>query len=168
MSWKRWKELNKITKNAIKICVFLLITIIPFISATQIIGLETFLDSFENPEYYLCLQDENSLLGSITENGEYVIIQKSAHPNFNVQESDSIIYWSYSGDVTCEKVNYIKSVGAIKKYHVTDEITNQPIYEGQILGKVIKVIDGNLWNSIAIKIWETSVHNLNVRALLTN
>jgi len=170
MSWKRWKEAEKTTKNVIKICIFISIAIIPFVTSSQIIGMDTFLDSFENPEYYICLQDKDSSLGSITRDEEYIIIQKSTHPTFNIEKSDSIIYWKSDGDIACSKVHHINNMGAIERYYTTeeDDITNQPIYEGQIIGKVIKVIESNLWNSISLKIWETSIHNLNLRALLTN
>lgn len=170
MPWKRWTEKKRIIKNAIKICIFISIASLPFLTITQIIGMETFLDSFENPEHYVCLQDKDNLFGSNTKNGEYIIIQKSTHPEFNVKKSDSIIYCKIDGDIACNKVYQINNIGAIKRYHTTEEndITSQPIYQSQIIGKIINVVDNNIWNSISIKIWETSIYNLNLRALLAN
>lgn len=170
MSWKRWKEKKRITKNAIKICIFISIVSLPFVTVTQMIGIDTFLDSFENPEDYICLQDKDNLFGTNTKNGEYVIIQKSSHPNFDVKKSDSIIYCKNDGNIACNKVYHINNIGAIKRYHITGEndITSQPIYECKIIGKIIKVVDGNIWNSISLRVWETSIHSLNLRALLTN
>lgn len=134
------------------------------------IGIDTFLDSFENPEYYICLQDKDNSLGLNTKNGEYIIIQKSSHPNFNIKKSDSVIYCKKGGDIACNRIHHINSIGAIKGYYTTKEndVTSQPIYESQIVGKIINVVDGNIWNSISLKIWETSIHNLNLRALLTD
>ena len=166
MSWKRCKDINNITKNVIKISVFITFASLPFISVTHTIGMDIFLDSFENSEHYLYLQDEDNSLGLNTKGGEYLIIQKSAHPDFSVEKSDSIIYFKNDGDITCNKVNDISDIEAIKSYHTMDE--NEPIFDGQIVGKVVKVVDGNLWNSISLKIWETSINNLNLRALLTN
>ena len=167
---KRWNETNKIIKNAIKLCVFISLANLPFITVTQLIGLDTFLDSFENPEYYICLQDKGNTLGVNTKNGEHIIIQKSSHPEFNVRKSDSILYCNNNGDISCNKVCQINNMGAIKRYYTTEEnnIEDQPIYEGQIVGKIINVVDDNIWNSISIRIWDASIQNLNLRALLAD
>ena len=131
--------------------------------------METFLDSFENPEYYLSIQDEDNSYGLNTENGEYIIIQKASHPEFSVKESESILYVN-DGELICDKVKHITEVGAIKSYHLTEEenYNNEPIYDFQVIGKVIKIVDSNLWNSISLSIWETSINNINLNALLTN
>ena len=170
MSLKRWTEKKRIIKNAIKVCIFISLASFPFITITQMIGMNTFLDSFENPEHYICLQDKDNSLGSNIKNGEYIIIQKSSHPEFSVKKSDSIIYCKNGGGIACDKIHYISNIGAIRRYHTAEEndIKGQPIYKSQIIGKVINVTDGNIWNSISIKIWETSIHNLNLRALLVN
>lgn len=162
--------MKKIVKNAIKICVFISLAILPFITVTQMIGLDTFLDSFENSEYYLCLQDKDNSLGSNTKNGEYIIIQKSSHPDFDVEKSDSIIYCKDSGDITCDTVYSISTIEALKRYYTTDkdEVSSQPIYEIQILGKIINIVDDNLWNSISISLWEASINSLNIRALVND
>ena len=158
---------KKITKNMIKFCVFISLTSLPFISITQMVGIDIFLDSFENPEQYICLQDKDNLFGLNTKNGEHIIIQKSSHPDFNIREEDLIIYCKIDGDLVCDKIYSINNVGALKRYYTIDEndITSQPIYEVQILGKIINIVDNNIWNSISIMVWETSIHNLNVRAL---
>jgi len=170
MLLKRWMDKKRIIKNAIKICIFISLASFPFITVTQIIGMDTFLDSFENPEHYVCLQDKDNSLGSNTKNGEYIIIQKSSHPEFSVKNSDSIIYCKNGGGIACDKIHYINNIGAIRRYCTTEEndITSQPIYKSQIIGKIINVVDGNIWNSISIKIWETSIRSLNLRALLAN
>ena len=170
MSWKRWKGTKKITKDIVKISVFILLVSLPFITITQTIGIDTFLDSFEHPEYYTYLQEEDILFGSKTNNDEYIIIQKSTHPDFNIETSDSIIYFKSNGDIVCNEVFQINSIGGIKRYYTTEEndITNRPIYDGQIIGKVISAVDDNIWNLISLKVWDTSIHNINLRALLTN
>jgi hypothetical protein len=162
--------MKKKMKNAIKFCIFISLACLPFITVTQIIGMNTFLDSFQNPKYYICLQDKDNTFGLNTKNEEYLIIQKSSHPKFNVKKSDSIIYCKNDGEIACNKVYDINNIGAIKKYYATEEndIISQPIYESQIIGKVITVIDCNIWASISIKIWELSIHNLNLGIFQAN
>jgi len=160
--------MKKKIKNVIKFCIFISLVSLPFITITQILGMETFLDSFENPSYYICLQDKDNSLGLNTKNEEYLIIQKSSHPEFNIKKSDSIIYCKNDGDIACNKVYNINNIGAIKIYYTTGEndFVSQPIYESQIIGKVITVVDSNIWNFFSIRIWDVSIHNLNLRTVL--
>ena len=157
--------MKKILKNLIKFYIFILIGILPFITITQLVGIEIFLDSFENSKYYVCLQDEDDKLELDTKNGEYIIIQKSSHPDFEIKNLDSIIYYENNGELTCDKFNDI-TIGAINRFYIENEdITSQPIHESQIVGKIINVIEGNIWNSISIKMWETSINSLNLGAI---
>jgi hypothetical protein len=160
--------MKKKIKNVIKFFIFISLVSLPFITITQILGMETFLDSFENPTYYICLQDKDNTFGLNTKNEEYLIIQKSSHPEFNIKKSDSIIYCKINGDIACNKIYNINNIGATKRYYTTGEndIASQPIYDSQIIGKVITVIDNNIWNFISIKIWDVSIHNINLKALL--
>jgi len=167
---KRWKNLNNNIKKIILLFIFTFLAIIPFIYITGVFGFETFLDSFENSSNYLCIQDKENDFNSNT-NGDYIIIQKATHPNFEVKKNDLILYCNYEGNISFTKINQISSVAAIKKYQiekVTRENDNNVIFENQILGKIIEIIDENIINSISIKIWEASIHNLNFRALLVN
>jgi hypothetical protein len=165
---KRWTKTKKKIKNLIKFCIFISLVSLPFITITQILGMEAFLDSFENPSHYICLQDKDNTFGLNTKNEEYLIIQKSSHPEFNIKKSDSIIYCKNNGDIACNKIYNINNIGAIKIYYTTQENDgiSQPIYENQIIGKIITTIDSNIWNFISIKIWEVSINNLNSRVLL--
>jgi hypothetical protein len=167
---KEMKGMKKIIKNTIKFCLFISLVSLPFISVTLAIGLDTFLDSFENPEFYLCFQDEDNLLGTNTKNGEHVIIQRSTHPDFDVKKSDSIIYCKNTGEMTCSKIEIVNKMGSFEKYYTVDDNykTSYPIYEEQIIGKVVNIVDDNLWNSISISVWEASINNLNVRALVSD
>ncbi len=59
----------------------------------------------------------------------------------------------------------------MKRYYIeeqNEELENNIIFENQILGKIVYIIDDNILNSISIKIWETSINNLNLRSLLIN
>jgi len=164
---KKMKEKNK---KIIKIFIFFLIASFPFISITQILGFETFLDSFENPESYLCFQDTSGLYASKSNNKQYIIIQKSTHPDFKFDDNDDIIYYKYSGKLECGKLkqkNYFHSLKAYCEIGKTEEESN-PIYEHQIIGKIIQKVDENIFNIISIELWEISIHNLNIRALQTS
>ena len=157
--------MRKITKNIIKLLIFVFIATLPFISITQIIGIDTFLDSFENPEHYVCLQDKNNSLNLDIQKGGYVIVQKSSHPTFYAKASDYIIYNKINGEIACNKINSINTIGALKIYYVSEQNdpSTQPIYDLQIIGKVVNIIDNNIWNSISISLWEISINNLNIR-----
>jgi hypothetical protein len=131
-------------------------------------GFELFLDSFENSNYYLCLQDKNNILKS-NANGDYIILQKSSHPDFKIEESDCIIYYNYNGEISYSKVNHINTIYTTKRYHIENQDNEQDssiIFDNQILGKIIKVMDDSILNSISLSIWEISINNLNLRALI--
>jgi len=161
--------MKRIIKNSIKLFVFISIASLPFISVTQLIGMNNFLDSFENSEYYLFLENEG-LFASKTTDEEYIIILKSSHPDFKIEEDDSIIYWRNDGEIVCNKIKMTDTFGALKKYQPIDnnDITDKSIYENQIIGKVINIIDNNIWNSISLKIWEISIQKLNFNSFFNN
>ncbi len=104
-------------------------------------------------------------------NGDHLIIQKSSHPEFKIEESDLIIYCNNEGDISFTKVTHINSIATVKRYYIEEKNKEKGkcvIFENQILGKIVEIIDNNILNSISIKIWETSIHNLNLRSLLIN
>ena len=166
MSFKRWIKKKKF-RTTLKICLFLIAASLPFISITHIIGLETFLDSFENPEHYLYIQNEDAIFGTKLKNNEYVIIQISSHPDFRIQKNDQIIYFLNEEEIACGQVYHISSLKNIERYHIIDnENIGRHISEKQVIGKIIKTIDDNIWNSISMTLWDISINNLNIRALI--
>jgi len=158
-------------KNILKICVFILLANLPFLSATQLIGMEVFLDSFESPQEYVYFQAGEQLVGSIKNNDDYLILQRTNHPEFTLNEGDTILYSNGNDIVACNKIHSISCIGTLKKYHVTnvdDSLIDYPVYNYQIIGKVVSIIDNNLWNILSIKLWDISIHNLNAHALFIN
>jgi hypothetical protein len=146
-----------LTKRRIKFIVFITIAVMPFIFSIQTIGLDSFLDSFENPEYYVLLK----------QNDKNTIIQKSNHPDFSVKSGDVLLYYKDTGELASKKVYMINSIGPIKRYSgLSDE--EHPLFEPQVVGKIIKQTDNNLINSISINLWDISIHSLNIRALISN
>ena len=129
--------------------------------------MEIFIDSFENPEHYLCIQTDNLLFTSNTDQSDLIIIIKSSHPDFKIKKGDCIIYFSDEGNIEYCKIEYIKSYGGEEKYFKQRDVNifNYPIFGEQIIGKILKIIDNNIFNSISVKIWEASINNLNIRAV---
>jgi len=158
-------------KRAIKILVFISLVNLPFITVAQLIGMDTFLNSFENPEDYIYLQGGGFSMEPHIKNGDYIIIQRSSHPSFSVKEGDVILYCKDKGETVCHRVYHINCIGPLKRYDtIGDNNTfgDKPIYENQILGKVVGIVDNNLWNTISMKIWDITIHDLNVKTLLTD
>ena len=161
--------MNKKIKNALRFFIFIALAISPFITVTNILGLNMFLDSFEKPEYYLCIKNNNYLFGTLA-NEQYIILQKSSHPNFNVKNNDEIIYFGNNGNVLCRKVSEINFINTKEKIYLVSYKHSQKeiIHDNQIIGKIVKIVDDNIWNSISIKFWDISIHNLNLRSLIEN
>ena len=151
-----------------KFSLFLTLSILPFISITQLLGIDAFLDSFENPDYYLVLENQGYISGSTIQKNDLVIIQKSTHPTFDIQKNDYIVYFSNNDILNCNKVSSIEILGANKFYSFYDEADNNRIYEKQVLGKIINSIDNNIWNSITTKLWDISINKLNLKALISD
>ena len=160
-----------ILKNAFNLCVFISLVNLPFITVTQLISTDTFLDSFENPDFYLYLQSGGHSMESNIKEGDCILLKKSSHPDFNIQEGDIILYCKNDGEIACNRIHNINGISSVKRYHIIDDsgnITDKHIYGSQIVGKIVSVVNTNLWDVISMKIWDMTIHNLNVRALFTN
>lgn len=129
---------------------FNLLTIMPFLSAIRIMGIDNFIDSFENADYYTLLNLKDSC----------IIIQSSNHPEFTVEREDVIIYRE-NGRLSMGK---IYKIGALGSYVVLDE--DIALCKGDIVGKVIKKLDKNMLNKISITLWDISIHNLNIKYVI--
>lgn len=148
----------------------MLLASLPFISITNIIGIDIFLDSFENPESYICLKNSDNII-ELEDDYQYIIIQKSTHPDFNIDTNDVVLYFSFDGDILCSKINEINGIGSFKRYHISDQYSDNKdssIFQNQIIGKVVQTLDDNPWNKLLIKMWDISIHNLNINALRIN
>ena len=164
------KKLKKSLKKTIKPITFIAIALLPFLSATSIMSMDTFLDSFENPENYLCVENDNKLIKCAANEGDYIIIQKSTHPDFEIEENDKILYLKTKGTIKTNIVDHIEKIGSIKRVYLKDDnnqVSQSTVYECQIVGKIVKVVDNNIWNSISLKIWDISINNLNINAIIS-
>jgi len=148
------KTLNR---KILKFTFLIAILLVPFVSVIQSLGVATFLESFEHPEHYVYLKT----------NENYEIIQKSSHPDFNIESGDVLLYYNLDGELTYNKIDCINAIGGTDKYYISNS-KGQPIFERQIVGKIIGEINNDLISSISIKFWDISIHNLNIRALVAN
>lgn len=164
---KRWKKLKLIKRKTLILIFVILLSCLPFIYITELISLDLFLDSFENSQNYVLIQDKKNEFESYT-NGDFLIIQKPTHPDFKIEESDYIIFCDYEGDISYSKVSQINSIASVKRYYVESNKTQGKgvLFQNQILGKIVEIIDDNILNSISVKIWDISIHNLNLRSVL--
>ena len=154
-------------KKIMEFCVFLSITSLPFIMATNVLGIDTFLDSFENPDSYLYLKESNSISGITTDQEKYIVIQKTNHPCFEIQEKDTILYFNYDGGLTCNKITEINGVGTFTRYYTDNQDDEEKlVFDNQIVGKVINVLDENILTDISLEIWDMSISNLNIEAVM--
>lgn len=161
--------MNRIIKKMINIFIFLLIANFPFVSMVQILGFDIFIDSFENSGSYLYIDDAKKTINYNLSDGQYLIFQKSSHPDFLIKQKDIILYCKENGELTCQTVYSITSIGSLNYYTTSDndDIDEQkPVYKNQILGKIISVVDGNILNKISMRIWDSSIHNFNINHLL--
>lgn len=165
------RKMKETIKKILKMCIFISLVNLPFITSAQILSVDTFFDSFEKPEFYICFENKNNQIQSATQQGDYIIIQKATHPDFTVNKNDNIIYARVGGELVCSRVHHTIQIGSIKKYYTVDEnnqISKNPVYDVQIAGKIVKTVNGNIWNSISIKVWDLSIHELNINALMSN
>jgi hypothetical protein len=149
-------------KTAVKTLIFLSITALPFLTLTNVIGIDTFLDSFENPENYTYFKNNKYLQSTKIKDRNYIIIQKSDHPSFQIQEGDTIMYCTVNGEIACHKIYQIYGDETLKKYSIQEK---NVVYGDQIIGKVIKTLDNNIWNEFVINIWNLAINELNIRVL---
>ena len=156
-------------KTIIKLMMFVLLVNLPFLTIAHQIGTNIFLDSFENAQYYNYIKKLTFSDQTTQYQGKYLLIQKPSHPSFSLQEGDIILYYQEEGGIACDTISAINTHTPIKRYipsHMpssdTEIITNQ-----LIIGKVVGVIDDNVWNALSLKTWDLSINHLNIRALLT-
>lgn len=133
----------------------------------QIIGIDAFLDSFKNPDVYDFLAADIYSTYTDTEQERYILLQKTSHPKFSIEDGDTILYCTSQGKTAYNKVQQINCIGTIESYDVIDEKMGEiPVYETQVYGKVLGFVDNNPWNILSIKIWEISTHIIDFNKFL--
>ena len=167
--WRGGLVNKKLGKDILKICLFLAIANLPFITIAQQVGIDVFLDSFENPDYYNYLNDIPLAEDSCIENGDLVIVQRSSHPEFTANEGDIILRYKIEEGYSYNKIYQVNSDSSTIRYYAVgiSNFDSETIYEHNIIGRVVGVIDDNIWNSLSITLWKTSINNLNIKAMFS-
>ncbi len=154
-------------KKIMEFCVFVSIASLPFMITTNVLGIDTFLDSFENPNSYVYFKDSDSISGITTNQEKYVIIQKTSHPSFEVHEKDTILYFNFEGELECNKINGISGIGYSTKYYTNSEENEEDyVFDNQVVGKVIQVLDENIITDLSLIVWDISISNLNIESIM--
>lgn len=160
---------GKILKILIKFFVFLIIANLPFLTMTQLIGVDTFLDSFQHPESYQFLKSDAMNLPD--KKGEYLVIEKPTHQDYSLVKGDNILYYTKDGSLQCRTIYQTHLHQGVKTYYTTtvhEDDLDGPIYDYQIIGKIKGFIEDNIWNALSLQVWDLSIDNLNAVALFTN
>ncbi len=160
---------KKVANDLFKILIFIAIINLPFLGMIQLIGIDTFLDSFEFPGSYNYFKNNKYNIENVK--GDFLVIQRVSHPNFSIKNGDEILYMKDEGDLICTEICDDKNCGEIKKYYIinfNDKNNSEFFFEYQIIGKVVSNIDYNIWNALSLKIWELSINHLNIAALFTS
>jgi hypothetical protein len=135
---------------------------------TQLLGIDTFLDSFQHPTSYQYLK--NDKINGLEQKKGYVIFKKPSSQEYSIGEGDTILYRSTEETIECRIVYSIQIRHGDTTYYTTtpnNENLDGPIYNYQILGKTTGFIEDNLWNTLSIHIWGLAIENLNVVAFFT-
>jgi len=160
---------KKDTKKLVEFIIIISVVSVPFVSITNMVGMETFLDSFERPDSYIYLKNVNEYIITNLKKSSYIIIQKTDNPETEIKETDTVVYSKITGELACNKINQINSIGPIKRYEIKSSFfkeDSETIYEDQIIGKVVKIVDDNIWNALLMKIWSITTFNLNINSIL--
>ena len=160
---------RNVGKKLIKICVIILFANLPFLTVNYLIGGDVFYDSFDHPESYIYVKSNN--LDVNTNHEGYLIIQKTSHQDFSLSKGDIILYLKEGGSLVCQRVYCTAKKTGIDRYYTLDSqdnINENPVYDYQVIGKIVRIVDDNVWNGFSLKIWDMSINNLNAAALFTN
>jgi hypothetical protein len=155
---------KKTVKKIGKFIAFFIIANLPFLTMTQLLGMDTFLDSFEHPDSYRYLKNTDST-------AHYLIIEKQTTQSNDFQTGDNIAYRTTGDKLVSRIINKITVQHGIISYYTTNPIGDDldgPIFEEQILGKIKGTTQDNIWNALCLQVWDTSIHNLNAVELFTN
>jgi len=151
-----------------KLCGFFLIANLPFLTISQLVGIDTFIDSFKHPSSFLYIKNEN--LDYIDAKTGYIILEQPTYQGFSIQKGDHILYHTMKDSLQQNIVYLVKSDDGITSYYIpsyTDDY-DEPIYEHQIVGKIIGISEDNIWNTLCLQLWDLSRNNLNAVVLFSD
>jgi len=130
---------------------------------TQLLGTNTFFDSFQHPESYQYLKYHEK--EGPEQKMVYIILEKPTNQECSITKGDMILYRTTKETIECRTVYATQLRHGEKIYYTTtpnEDNLDGPIFSSQILGKSTTLIDDNLWNALSVHIWGLVIENLNV------
>jgi len=159
---------RKARKQLLHFSIILLFVSLPFLTICHLFGTDTFVDSFDYPQFYVYVKNSKITIEGETQG--YLVIQKISHPQFTLSTGDSVLFIQDDGAIECEQIHSIGRITGLQRYYVMDHdenIREEPVYNYQIIGKIIGRLDDTIWNALSLKVWDMSINNLNAAALLS-
>lgn len=158
---------KKFLFTILKLGGFFLIANLPFLTVSQLIGMETFIDSFKHPTSIISIKNEK--ISGMENVGGYLILEQPSHQGFSIGEGDCILYQTKKDTLQENVVSYVKSDEGRKIYYTTSysNANTGPIYDHQIIGKIIGKTGDNLWVTLCLQFWEVSIDKLNILTFLS-
>jgi hypothetical protein len=160
---------KKVMKRAVKFITFIICANLPFLTITQFLGIDTFIDSFKHPDSYQYMKNDNLRFPDTT--GGYLILEKPTNQDYSIEKGDTILYRTTKDTLryrVVDQINIQQGTLTYYTYAINEDYLDGPIYDQQIIGKIKGRIDDNIWNAFSLQIWELSIHNLNAAALFAN
>jgi hypothetical protein len=153
---------KNLLRAILKLCGFLIIANLPFLTISQLIGIDTFIDSFNHPGSYLYIKNKD--VTSMNPATGYIIIEKPTDQASTIREGDSILCHTIKNTLQQRIVSQIYTKDGITTYYTTsyNESIDAPIYESQIIGKIIGTSEDNIWYELCLQAWEISIEKFNI------
>ncbi len=153
---------KNLLRAILKLGGFLIIANLPFLTISQLIGIDTFIDSFNHPGSYLYIKNKD--VTSMNPATGYIIIEKPTDQASTIREGDSILCHTIKNTLQQRIVSQIYTKDGITTYYTTsyNESIDAPLYESQIIGKIIGTSEDNIWYELCLQAWEISIEKLNI------
>ncbi len=151
--------------TVLKLIGFFILVNLPFLTVTHLIGIDTFIDSFQHPTIYSFIKNDdstNALTG-------YLVIKIPSNQASVIKEGDSILCHTIKNTVQQRIVSQIQTKDGITIYYTTSltDSSDAVVYDSQIIGKIIANSGDNLWYTLCLQTWELSIEKLNIQTLFS-
>jgi hypothetical protein len=156
---------KKLLQLLLKICGFILLANLPFLTITHLIGTDTFIESFKNPHHFYYIKNEN--IPNIDPTIRYIILEKPHNQASDIKAGDSILCQTVKNTLQQRTVSQIRTEQGTTTFYTisSTETTNTPIHASQIAGKIIGTSENNIWYLLSLQIWDVAITKLNILAL---
>jgi len=99
----------------------------------------------------------------------YIIIEKPSYQTPSIKQGDSILCHTIKNTMQQRIVSEIQKKDGITIYYTrsSTDASDAPVYDSQIIGKIIGTSEDNPWFTICLQVWELSREKLNIRTLFS-